>query len=69
MTVKVMSIEFADDTKLGEVVNSEEDRDLNTGLLRSQKYKHEIEIQVRQTKADTTRKIVRNGNNAQQRKK
>lgn len=43
MTLKVMSIEFADDTKLGEVVNSEEDKDLNTGLLRSQKCKHEIE--------------------------
>lgn len=43
MTLKVMSIEFADDTKLGKVVNTEEDRDLNTGLLRAQKYKHEIE--------------------------
>lgn len=43
MTLKVMSIEFAEDTKLGEVVNSKEDRDLNTGLLRSQKYNHEIE--------------------------
>lgn len=30
-----MSIEFEDDTKLGDVVNNEEDGDLNTGVLRS----------------------------------
>lgn len=43
MTLKVTSTAFVDVSKLGEIMNSEEDRDLNTGLLRSQKYKHEKE--------------------------
>lgn len=43
MTLEVMSIESADDIELGEVMTSEKDRDLNTWLLRSQKYRHETQ--------------------------
>lgn len=64
-----MSIEFEDDTKLGDAVNNEEDGNLNTGILRSTNKSMKLkEIWVGQVNANTTRNIIRNSNNAQQRK-